>query len=94
MVNKTKIRQELNHQGCFWEGRDIIVYKKCVFFIAFSNDISCDFESEQWDTGFCNWQYDFSSKNILVRVDAPSSDYSIKRKWKYGNFSIIIILHF
>ncbi len=64
------------------------------FFIAFSNDISCDFESEQWDTGFCNWQYDFSSKNILVRVDAPSSDYSIKRKWKYGNISIIIILHF
>ncbi len=61
---------------------DFITFSK--FFLAFSGDISCDFESAQWDTGFCNWQYDFSSTNLLNWVEASSTDFSIKEKWKYG----------
>ncbi len=51
---------------------------------AFSSDISCDFENPDWDNGFCNWQYDFSSENTLKLVEAASSDLALKKKWKYG----------
>ena len=29
---------------------------------AFNGDISCDFESENWSEGDCNWQYSYLSK--------------------------------
>jgi hypothetical protein len=51
---------------------------------AFSSDISCDFENPDWDNGFCNWQYDFSSENTLKLVEAAPSDLALKKKWKYG----------
>ena len=58
-------------------------------FSAFSSDISCDFENSDWDNGFCNWQYDFSSENTLKRVEAAASDLTLKKKWKYGKTIIV-----
>ena len=55
---------------------------------AYSADISCDFESERWDTGFCNWIYDFSSKDIFQRTLAPLTDNALKQRWKFGEKNI------
>jgi hypothetical protein len=54
------------------------------FSIAFSGDISCDFESADWDGGFCNWEYDFASKNIFDYVEASSTESAMKQRWKFG----------
>jgi hypothetical protein len=61
---------------------------------AFRGDISCDFESPQWDEGFCNWEYDFASNDTLAWDVSPPADLSLKKKWKFGNFSIFFFFHF
>jgi hypothetical protein len=60
---------------------------KPISILAFSGDISCDFESDDWENGFCNWKYDFGSTNVFTRMLAPSLDNSLKQRWKFGNFS-------
>ena len=53
-----------------------------IFNLAYGGDITCDFESSDWNNGHCNWQYSFLSKNILTRFyEKDESD----TKNKYGN---------
>jgi len=53
-------------------------------FLAFSGDTSCDFESPNWDIGFCNWQYDYASLNVFTRVAAPATDLNLRPHWVNG----------
>ena len=61
-------------------------------FLAFIGDISCNFETAHWDSGFCNWQYDFSSPNLLKLVEAPASDLTLKKRWKNGELKKIALI--
>ena len=69
-----------------------LFYLHETIFAAFSGDITCDFESPHWDNGFCNWQYDVSSKDVLELVEAPLSDLDVNDRWKYGNILKYIFL--
>jgi hypothetical protein len=51
---------------------------------AFGGDISCDFESDNWDEGFCNWKYDFASTDVFVRTNGTFSDLTLKKRWNFG----------
>ena len=53
-------------------------------FKAFSGDLSCDFENENWDEGLCNWRHDFASRDVFQWKLAPASDSALKKKWRYG----------
>ncbi len=59
-------------------------FKLFLKFVAFGGDISCDFETEQWDEGFCNWRYDFASTDVFTWETSPESDLSLKKRWQYG----------
>ena len=65
---------------------------KCLNLSAFSGDISCDFETQHWDSGFCNWQYDFNSENLLEFVEAPTSDLTLKKRWKNGESEKTVLI--
>jgi hypothetical protein len=56
----------------------------CLTFTAFGGDISCDFETEQWDEGYCNWRYDFASTDVFTWETSPTSDLILKKRWQYG----------
>ncbi len=53
---------------------------------AFSGDITCTFESPQWDRGHCNWEYEFGSKNLFGREYQPRNYGQDPHKvtWKHG----------
>ena len=54
--------------------------------IGFSGDISCDFESQHWNDGMCNWEYDLGSSQTMDWVEASALEKSSKQKWKFGKF--------
>ena len=48
-----------------------------------NNDISCDFESPQWDRGQCGWFHTFESTKRLTWTEDKSAR-KFKVPWKYG----------
>ena len=50
----------------------------------FGGDISCDFESELWNRGYCSWNYDEfkSSAKLSFKYELPSEPRSLN--WKNG----------